>query len=77
MKKLERAEKAVREMERVSPYLYEGLYGSFLRYFMDSDKSKWTSNLSMYLSKADQDWAEVGEEMARLLWERFEERISC
>lgn len=77
MKKLERAEKAVRDMERVAPYMYEGLYGSFLRYFMDSDRSKWTSNLSMYLRKADHEWADVGEEMAQLLWERFVRRISC
>ncbi|MCX5861299.1 MAG: hypothetical protein WCG29_10130 [Desulfomonile sp.] len=77
MKKAQKAEKMVREMERIAPYMYEGLYGSFLRYFMDSDKSKWTRNLSAHLSRADQEWADVGEEIALLLWERFEERISC
>lgn len=77
MKKCDKAEKMVREMERVAPYMYEGLYGSFLRYFMDSDKSKWTQNLSQYLSKTNQEWEDCGHEIAEALWEKFERRISC
>jgi len=77
MKKSDKAEKIVREMERTTPYMYEGLYGNFLRSFMVSDRSKWTRHLSSYLSTADQDWADVGEEIASVLWERFERRISC
>ncbi|MEI7449485.1 MAG: hypothetical protein WCJ75_07650 [Desulfomonile sp.] len=77
MKRTEKAEKLVSEMERIAPYMYEGLYGSFLRYFMDSDKSKWTSNISGHLSRSNQDWADVGDEIALVLWERFEQRISC
>jgi hypothetical protein len=72
-----RAEEIVREIERVSPYMYEGLYGNFLRNYMDGDKSRWTSDLSNYLTHANNDWAEVGLEVAGLLWERFERRISC
>ncbi len=72
-----KAEQIVREIERVTPYMYEGLYGNFLRNYMDADKSKWTSDLSMYLSHANQDWADVGDEVALLLWEKFERRISC
>lgn len=77
MNKSEKAENVVREMERISPYMYEGLYGNFLRNFMDSDRSKWTRNLANYLSTADQDWADIGDEIASVLWERFERRISC
>jgi hypothetical protein len=72
-----RAESIVNEIERLSPYMYEGLYGSFLRNFMDSDKSRWTKDLSQYLSGANWEWAEVGPEIASLLWDRFEKRISC
>ncbi len=72
-----RAEKIVNDMERITPYMYEGLYGSFLRSFMESDKSRWTKDLSGYLSHAHEDWADVGEDIAKLLWERFEQRISC
>jgi hypothetical protein len=77
MEHLDKAEQIVREMERITPYMYEGLYGNFLRSFMDSDRSKWTEDLSNYLTRANQDWAEVGEEIASLLWEKFEKRISC
>jgi len=77
MKTTEKAETVVREMERVTPYMYEGLYGNFLRNFMESDKSKWTHDLSRYLSSANQDWADIGDEIADVLWERFERRISC
>jgi hypothetical protein len=77
MAKSNRAEEIVREIERVSPYMYEGLYGNFLRNYMDSDKSKWTSDLSNYLTHANNDWADVGLEVASLLWERFERRITC
>jgi len=73
----DKAEIVVREMERVTPYMYEGLYGNFLRNFMESDKSKWTHDLSHYLSNANQDWSEIGDEIAEVLWERFERRISC
>lgn len=72
-----RALKIVNDMERITPYMYEGLYGSFLRSFMESDKSRWSQNLSGYLSHAHEEWADVGEEIAKLLWERFEQRISC
>lgn len=72
-----RAESIVKEIERVTPYMYEGLYGNFLRHFMESDKSKWTRDLSIYLSNANQDWSDVGSEVASLLWDRFERRISC
>jgi len=77
MENQDKAEQIVREMERVAPYMYEGLYGNFLRSFMDSDRSKWSVDLSNYLMRANQDWAEVGPEIASLLWERFERRISC
>ncbi len=77
MANYDRAEQIVREIERVTPYMYEGLYGNFLRSFMDSDKSKWVEDLSNYLTRANQDWGDVGEEIAFLLWERFEKRISC
>ncbi len=77
MENQDKAEQIVREMERVAPYMYEGLYGNFLRNFMDSDRSKWSVDLSNYLMRANQDWAEVGPEIASLLWERFERRISC
>ena len=58
-----RAESIVNEIERVTPYMYEGLYGNFLRHFMESDKSKWTRDLSIYLSNANQDWSDVGSEV--------------
>lgn len=77
MNKSNRAERIVSDMERVSPYMYEGLYGNFLRHFMESDKSRWTSDLSSYLSNSNQDWVDVSPEIATLLWERFERRISC
>lgn len=77
MNKSERAKKIVGDMERITPYMYEGLYGSFLRIYMDSDKSKWSKDLSHYLSHAHKDWADVGDEIASILWERFERRISC
>lgn len=73
----EKADNIVREMERVTPYMYEGLYGNFLRSFMDSDRSKWTHDLARYLTGHNQDWAEVGDEIADILWVRFERRISC
>jgi hypothetical protein len=72
-----RAHNIVKEMERVTPYMYEGLYGNFLRNFMESDRSKWTHDLSRYLTNQNQDWAEVGDEIADILWARFEQRISC
>ncbi len=77
MNRAERVEIVVREMERVTPYMYEGLYGNFLHNFMDGEKSKWTRNLSKYLTNNNEDWADIGEEIASLLWERFEQRISC
>jgi hypothetical protein len=72
-----KARKIVNDMERVTPYMYEGLYGNFLRSYMGSDKSRWSRDLSRYLSNAHEDWADVGDEIAKLLWERFEQRISC
>ena len=60
MENQDKAEQIVREMERVAPYMYEGLYGNFLRSFMESDRSKWSEDLSNYLMRANQDWAEVG-----------------
>jgi len=71
------AEKIVRDMERVSPYMYEGLYGSFLRSYMESDRSSWATDLSEYLGAVNREWGDIGDEIARLLWERFERRISC
>jgi hypothetical protein len=71
------AEKIVRDMERVSPYMYEGLYGTFLRSYMESDRSRWTTDLSKYLGAVNSDWGDISGEIARLLWERFERRISC
>jgi len=72
-----KAQNIVREMERVAPYMYEGLYGNFLRNFMESDRSRWTHDLSKYLINQNQDWEEVGDEIADILWDRFEKRISC
>jgi hypothetical protein len=77
MNRSQRAVKIVNDMERVTPYMYEGLYGNFLRSFMDSDQSRWSKDLSRYLSHSHEDWADVGEEIAEVLWERFESRISC
>ncbi len=77
MAELNRAEKIVRDLERVTPYTFEGLYGDFLRNFMDSDKSRWTHNLGAYLGHLNQDWDDVGQDVALLLWDRFEKRISC
>ncbi|MBM4325787.1 MAG: hypothetical protein FJ118_01375 [Deltaproteobacteria bacterium] len=77
MKPARRAESIVRDIERISPYMYEGLYGAFLRNYMDTDRSKWTANLKEHLSDTNQEWAVVAEDIAALLWERFEKRISC
>jgi hypothetical protein len=77
MNRSQKAENIVREMERVTPYMYEGLYGNFLRNFMASDRSRWTNDLSGYLSTRNQDWSEIGGEIADILWDRFERRISC
>lgn len=76
-KKRKSAERIVRDIERLTPYMYEGLYGSFLRSFMESDKSRWTADLSKYLTNTNQEWAELSKEIARVLWDRFEKRISC
>ncbi len=73
----ETARNIVRDLERVSPYMYEGLYGTFLRQYMDSDKSRWTANLSVYLSNVNEEWRDISAEVAGLLWENFERRISC
>jgi len=77
MRKGDKASQVVRDMERMAPYMYEGLYGTFLRNFMTGDKSRWTKDLGRYLKEQDQDWDEIGEEIASLLWESFEKRISC
>ncbi len=77
MTKQQSAERIVRDMERLAPYMYEGLYGSFLQNFMDSDKSRWTVDLSNYLTHSNQEWADVSAEIAMVLWDRFEKRISC
>ncbi|MFH0821857.1 MAG: hypothetical protein V2B18_03845 [Pseudomonadota bacterium] len=73
----ERAETAVRDLERITPYVYEGLYGNFIRAYMESDKSRWTADLSRHLSMMNQDWNDVCSEIASLLWDRFERKISC
>ncbi|MBM3300156.1 MAG: hypothetical protein FJY85_09395 [Deltaproteobacteria bacterium] len=77
MNKADKAERMVRDMERTTPYMYEGLYGSFLGCYLDADKSKWCQDLSRYLSRTYQDSEDIGEEMADILWDRFERRISC
>ncbi len=77
MNRSQKAERIVRDMERDTPYMYEGLYGNFLKHFMGYDKSKWTTDLSKYLSDANQDWEDIGNEIAAVLWDRFEKRISC
>lgn len=77
MKSTHKAEAMVRDMQRVMPYMYEGLYGSFLRYFMESDKSRWSGNLSTHLSNLNNEWGDIGPEMAEVLWEEFEKRITC
>ena len=71
------AEGIIRDMERTTPYTYEGLYGNFLRNYMESDKSRWTSDLSKHLFNVHSDWVWQSGEVADLLWERFEKRISC
>ncbi len=75
--RVDKAQKVVRELERVTPYMIEGLYGNFLRRFMDCDRSRWTRDLSIYLGNFDSGCHEFGDEVAELLWERFERRISC
>lgn len=77
MRNKEMAKEIVRDMERTTPYIYEGLYGSFLSNYIDSDKSKWTSGLSAYLGTVNHQWSHLNEEIASLLWEEFERRISC
>jgi len=77
MNRSDKAAQIVRDLERITPYVFEGLYGNFLSVFMTADKSRWTRDLSNHLSNRDQDWSEVGDEIATLLWERFEKRISC
>jgi hypothetical protein len=77
MNRSERARTIVRDIERTAPYLFEGLYGSFLSRFMESDRSHWTRDLSAYLTNTNEDWADVSGEIALLLWEKFEQRISC
>lgn len=67
----------VRDMQRTSPYMIEGLYGSFLRNYMDSNRAVWTEHLSEYLNRMNSDWSEVSREMAVILWENFESRITC
>jgi hypothetical protein len=76
MKKAKKAEQIVRDMERVTPHVYEGLYTNFLMHYMDSDKSRWSRDLSEYLTSDESD-SDVGEEIAEVLWDRFEQRISC
>lgn len=71
------ANKIVNEMERVSPYMYEGLYGTFLQNFMHSNKRKWTLELAEHLGDIDDEWQGLTDEIAVILWDRFEERISC
>ena len=71
------AENVVKDMQRVSPYMYEGLYGNFLRAYMESDRSKWTEDLGKHLGAANGDWRGLGDDIADLLWEQFERRISC
>lgn len=73
----DKAERIVRDMERDTPYMYEGLYGNFLKHYMSYDKSKWTTDLSRYLSDSNEDWEDIGNEVAAVLWDRFEKRISC
>lgn len=72
-----KAETVVRELERITPYMIEGLYGNFLRRYMECDRSKWADDLSVYLKQHDFGATECGEEVAGLLWDKFEQRISC
>jgi hypothetical protein len=76
-KRVQKASQVIRELERVTPYMVEGLYGNFLRRFMDCERSRWTKDLSIYLGNFDTDCKEFGNEVAEILWERFEKRISC
>ncbi len=71
------AERIVRDLELMSPYRYEALYAAFLGTFMEPDRSEWTSQLSNYLNHTNQDWAYLSSEIAAILWDRFEKRISC
>jgi len=73
----EAVERIVRDLERINPYVYEGLYGNFLRNYMESDKSKWTADLALHLGNMNREWENLSGEIASLLWERFERRISC
>lgn len=75
--RVHRAHELLRELERVSPYMVEGLYGNFLRRFMECERSRWTKDLSIYLGNFDSNCKEFGDEVADILWERFERRISC
>jgi pantothenate kinase type III len=67
----------VRDMERTAPYMIEGLYGSFLRNYMDADRAVWTEHLSEFLNRMNSDWSDVSRDMALILWEHFENRITC
>ena len=71
------AQLIVKRMETVFPDVYEGLYGSFLKTCKDCDRSRWTGHLSHYLTQVNGEWAHVSRELALVLWERFQKRISC
>ena len=73
----DKAVNVVRELERITPYMIEGLYGNFLRRYMDCDRTRWTADLSMYLKQYDPEVGDCGDEVASLLWDKFEQRISC
>lgn len=72
-----KAEIVVRELERITPYMVEGLYGNFLRRYMECDRSRWTNDLSVYLKQYDFTGDDCEAEVANLLWDKFEQRISC
>jgi hypothetical protein len=76
-RRVQKASQVIRELERVTPYMVEGLYGNFLRRFMDCERSRWTNDLSIYLGNFDPNCKEFGDEVADILWERFERKISC
>ncbi len=72
-----RAWSAVRDMERMNPHVYEGIYGSFLRSFMSTNKSNWCRTVSDFIKSNNGQLTDVADEMGLVMWDQFVRKISC
>ncbi len=70
-------EAIVRDLERVAPYTYEGLYEKFVTAYMNTEFFEWSEELARVLGQSNHDWEHLCHEIAGVLWDRFERRISC